>query len=243
MELKKSMDVLLKKIEKNHRKIIIFSTSTVIAFVLLITFAMYFYPDGVTPSGLIYENYSFSGNFLSDLGMSMSFGSNASPIAPILFNLALILLAVGLIVLNFLFYVIFRGIKDSYEIILKIGVLSGFLAPVFLVLIGVFPKDTYYAIHEMVAPIFFIFALVWVLTFNALLVYSNKNFKKYAYMGYIFLAISLIYTFVPLIFPGFEAEESIFKPLFQKFTVISLIIVLFGDLQACRKICTDLFQE
>lgn len=243
MDVRGVFNSLCKKIEEHFSFFIMIISGTVISFIVLVSFAMVAYPDGVTPSGLIYENYSFWGNFLSDLGMAVSFGNNSNTVAPLLFNSALIILAVGVLLLNLVFYTVFRGVKEDQEKFLHIGFVCGFLSPVFLVLIGVFPKDAYYTVHGAVASLFFLFALIWVLSFNALLVFYDESFKKYAYMGYLFWIISMIYTFVPIFLPQHSASESIFKPMFQKVTIISLIMVLWGDLQACRHVGKRLFEK
>lgn len=118
-----------------------------IVFIALIGLAIYYYPS----------NYSFFGNYLSDLGQKMANGLDNST-SSLLFSLAMF--TAGLLSAVFWFLsqnVIYNSIKLplKYKLPILIGSVIGFISAIFNALIGIFPLDTQPDNHYLVGAIFF----------------------------------------------------------------------------------------
>jgi hypothetical membrane protein len=192
---------------------------------------MIFYPDGLSSTGYNgFDGYSFWRNFISDLGMTHTFGGIPNPISSLFLLIGIILLLIGVTLFYLLAFIVFSNENKSMIRLSAVGSIFGIVGCVFLLSIAIFPKDTEIELHEIMSLLFFSFTFAAVLVYNRIIFIHEDLSNKYTIIGYIFIICGLIYAIVPkLIFPQLDDEsQSIFKPAAQKLVVISLLVAMLN---------------
>ena len=214
-------------------------------FFILTLIAAFLYP-GSQREGIGFEcdYYSFTHNFLSELGTFTINSDETNPFAikedntpsMLLFNSSLVL--VGMTIL--LFYCYFEklfvfaedkvGALKNSKIAKPIGILAGILYAG----VGLVPHDLHFGWHIFFANGAFL-TLLFLCIFHALAVYKSPNFSNIYALGYIlfivFLAVYLVIIFFgPQIGPGsvYTENDLILQVVAQKVIVLTFIFsILF----------------
>ena len=142
--------------------------------------------------GTLFNNgntgYSFTRNFLSDLGRYASFSMEHNFFSCQFFNMSLIL-AGGLFIM---FYInvrnIFAGYKYTY--VLFFGTVFGILGGISLIGVGLTPSDLYLSLHDFFAKWLFRCFFISSICYSLVIYYSDIFDTKYA-LSYILFAFSI----------------------------------------------------
>ena len=201
------------------------------------------------------EVYSFTHNFLSELGSLKTNTDETNPKiiqedntpSMILFNGSLILIGATLM----LFYVelkkLFTLIKDSYKtrlyakITLPVGLLAGF----FYAGVGLVPHDLHFATHVFFANSAFLI-LFFLCILHSITVYHSNFVSNNYVIGYIaFCIVLFIYLYIiffgPQIGPGkiFSEKELILQVVSQKSIVLIFMAAILHQVYGFNKILTN----
>ncbi|RYG63734.1 hypothetical protein EON80_20620 [bacterium] len=158
-------------------------------FVLFTGIAMAFYPGGVkTDHGT--QGYSFLVNFFSDLGRRTALNGQPNPVAASLFQYALTLAGLGLMLFFGAFGNLFSGGLVTRVVALWGGAL-GILSGACFVGVAAFPVDFSPRMHGTCVIWAFRFFLLAVLPFIAL-IFSQKRYPKTG--AWLFVTFALLLT-------------------------------------------------
>ena len=158
-------------------------------FVVLNIIAMLSYPGGTflddTTTG-----YSFTRNFLSDLGRTLSYAGEVNFLSSQLFNMTLILSGVVFAI----FYLHLRKIftADNQRTLALIGSFFGVLGGLSLAGVGLTPADLYLDLHMICATWLFRFFFVASLCYSMVIFLHSQFENKYA-MGYLLFTLSILF--------------------------------------------------
>ena len=158
-------------------------------FVVLNIIAMLSYPGGTflddTTTG-----YSFTRNFLSDLGRTLSYAGEVNFLSSQLFNMTLILSGVVFAI----FYLHVRKIftADNQRTLALIGSFFGVLGGLSLAGVGLTPADLYLDLHMICATWLFRFFFVASLCYSMVIFLHSQFENKYA-MGYLLFTLSILF--------------------------------------------------
>tara|TARA_B100000315_G_C14230990_1_gene430933 strand:- start:8 stop:643 length:636 start_codon:yes stop_codon:yes gene_type:complete len=193
-------------------------------FIVFIIIAMFSYP-GSTYLDKLSPGYSFTRNFLSDLGRTISFSGEVNFISSQIFNMSL-MLAGGVITL---FYLHVRKIfLESAQWMYALGgSFFGILGGLSLVGVGLTPADLYLDLHIICATWLFRFFFVASICYSWVIFRHSRVENKYA-LGYIVFTCSiLLYILVSEFGPSPKASQ--FALTLQ---VVSQKLILFIFLAA-----------
>ena len=157
-------------------------------FVILNIIAMLSYPGG-TFLDFTTVGYSFTRNFLSDLGRTLSYPGEVNFLSAQLFNMALILS--GVVFANFYLYVRKIFIEENQRTLALIGSFFGVLGGISLAGVGLTPADLYLELHMICATWLFRFFFVASLCYSIVIFRHSKFENKYA-MGYLVFTFSIL---------------------------------------------------
>lgn len=188
----------------------------------------------VTASALLYNGgsafnydklqYSFTQNFLSDLGRETTFTGKSNFAPRIVFILSLFFISSGLTTVAFKSKKICLAQNKGH----KMGfacVLVSALAAVFLLLSGIFPWDVMFWPHVLSVNFAFIFIFIFLVMFSIVQILNNE--KPVLYFANIFAALSIIIFTLVLVFgPHYRTPHGLtVQVISQK---ILVIIFLFN---------------
>ena len=158
-------------------------------FVVLNIIAMLSYPGGTflddTTTG-----YSFTRNFLSDLGRTLSYAGEVNFLSSQLFNMTLILS--GVVFANFYLHVRKVFAEDNQRTLSLIGSFFGVLGGLSLAGVGLTPADLYLDLHMICATWLFRFFFVASLCYSMVIFLHSQFENKYA-MGYLLFTLSILF--------------------------------------------------
>jgi hypothetical membrane protein len=157
-------------------------------FVILNIIAMLSYPGGTFLDDAT-VGYSFTRNFLSDLGRTLSYPGEVNFLSAQLFNMALILS--GVVFANFYLYVRKIFIEENQRTLARIGSFFGVLGGISLAGVGLTPADLYLELHMICATWLFRFFFVASLCYSIVIFRHSKFENKYA-MGYLVFTFSIL---------------------------------------------------
>ena len=157
-------------------------------FVILNIIAMLSYPGGTFLDDAT-VGYSFTRNFLSDLGRTLSYPGEVNFLSAQLFNMALILS--GVVFANFYLYVRKIFIEENQRTLALIGSFFGVLGGISLAGVGLTPADLYLELHMICATWLFRFFFVASLCYSIVIFRHSKFENKYA-MGYLVFTFSIL---------------------------------------------------
>ena len=201
------------------------------------------------------EVYSFTHNFLSELGSLKTNTDETNPKiiqedntpSMILFNGSLILIGVTLMLFYVEFKKVFTLIKDSYKtrlyakITLPVGLLAGF----FYAGVGFVPHDLHFATHVFFANSAFLI-LFFLCILHSITVYHSNFVSNNYVIGYIaFCIVLFIYLYIiffgPQIGPGkiFSEKELILQVVSQKSIVLIFMAAILHQVYGFNKILTN----
>ena len=192
-------------------------------FVTLNIIAMLSYPGG-TYLDHATVGYSFTGNFLSDLGRSMSFSGEVNFLSSQLFNMALILS--GGIFTAFYFRVQKVFAAENLHTLAIIGSFFGVLGGLSLAGVGLTPADLYLDLHIICANWLFRFFFVASLCYSVVIFRHLQFENKYA-MGYLVFTFSiLLYIIISELGP--DPKVSQFALTLQVVSQKMILLILMG---------------
>ena len=201
------------------------------------------------------EVYSFTHNFLSELGSLKTNTDETNPKilqenntpSMILFNGSLILIGATLMLFYVEFKKVFTLIKDSYKtrlyakITLPVGLLAGF----FYAGVGFVPHDLHFATHVFFANSAFLI-LFFLCILHSITVYHSNFVSNNYVIGYIaFCIVLFIYLYIiffgPQIGPGkiFSEKELILQVVSQKSIVLIFMAAILHQVYGFNKILTN----
>ena len=201
------------------------------------------------------EMYSFTHNFLSELGSLKTNTDETNPKiiqedntpSMILFNGSLILIGATLMLFYVEFKKVFTLIKDSYKtrlyakITLPVGLLAGF----FYAGVGFVPHDLHFATHVFFANSAFLI-LFFLCILHSITVYHSNFVSNNYVIGYIaFCIVLFIYLYIiffgPQIGPGkiFSEKELILQVVSQKSIVLIFMAAILHQVYGFNKILTN----
>ena len=192
-------------------------------FVTLNIIAMLSYPGG-TYLDHATVGYSFTGNFLSDLGRSMSFSGEVNFLSSQLFNMALILS--GGIFAAFYFRVHKVFAVENLHTLALIGSFFGVLGGLSLAGVGLTPADLYLDLHIICANWLFRFFFVASLCYSVVIFRHLQFENKYA-MGYLVFTFSiLLYIIISELGPDPKVNQ--FALTLQVVSQKMILLILMG---------------
>jgi hypothetical membrane protein len=238
---------------KAHFYLVKLPIISVVVFFFCCTMAAIIYP-GSQKEIIKYKSevYSFTHNFLSELGSLKTNTDETNPkiikvdntFSMILFNGSLILIGTTLILFYVEFKKVFTLIEDSYKsrIYAKITLPVGLLAGFFFAGIGFVPHDLHFATHVFFANSAFLILFFLCILHSITIYHSNLISNNYV-IGYIFFCIMLlIYLYIiffgPQIGPGkiFNEKELILQVVSQKFIVLTFMVAILHQVYGFNKI-------
>ena len=176
------------------------------------------------------SGYSFSKNFFSDLGRSVSFSGESNLVSFILFNSCIILSGFAFILFFFEFYLLFRrNVINRY--LAMFGTLFGVLGGACLMGVGLFPIDLYHESHKLSAIWTFRFFFPCTLLYGIALFRSPRfvNLMAYGYLTWSFLVLSyVLVSEIGSVTPSYQTVDAlIFQIVAQKLIVFTFILNIF----------------
>ena len=194
---------------------------------ILIFIAMLFYAGG-TPDYPNIQGYSFWGNTLSNLGMTVAYSGKPNTNSMILFSIALILRAVSLIPFYLALRFFFNEVKIE-KCLSNIGSIFGIIASISSIGIVFTPVDILDEPHMLFAFVGYTSALIMSVCFS-IAIYLNKEFPKlYTYIFIIFTVVNFTISIMGLI--GLASNRTIMV-IAQKIgwfaSLICFVVVGYG---------------
>ncbi len=208
-----------------------------IGFVVLTTAAMFLY-NGGNEYDLTAVNYSFTKNFFSDLGMSISYHGEPKLLVMLLFMLALGSVGVGLIGYSVAAPYLFRKTAVAHWAA-RIGSFFGIISGLAYIGVVATPSDLYLSAHkEFVFIAFSGFLVTAVFYFIATLL--NQSYpNKYAYAYALFAIALFVYVLFILYGPDFGTQKGdglqvIGQKLIVYISIFSMIFQVYGARQQLK---------
>ena len=168
--------------------IIVFPRMSLGLFIVLNIIAMLSY-SGSTFFDSFNPGYSFSRNFLSDLGRTKSFSGEVNFLSAQLFNMSLIM--TGGVFTIFYLHVQRVFTDDNQRVLAIIGSIFGVFGGLSLIGVGLTPADLYLELHIIFATWLFRFFFMASLCYT-LVIYFHSNFKNKYAGGYLIFTISIL---------------------------------------------------
>lgn len=193
-------------------------------FIILTSIAMLTYPGGIQ-SDPTTTGYIFFKNFFSDLGRITAFSGDSNLISRTLFVLALLIEGLSLIAYFSFVLPLFKDNKKAIWLS-RLGTLSGIVAALGYILLGMVPLD----LHPIAHGTFTFIAFIG--TFIALIFYLVAIFNTSSYpngCAWLFIACSILsLTYIIILFGGGTSgplSNLILQSISQKIIVYIQIII------------------
>ena len=197
-----------------------------IFFVVAVIIASYFYPGG-NIHDTAQSGYSFTHNFLSDLGGLESHSGEDNIISSIFFNLSMLLFF--FIGISFLFVpILFKENKPTF-ILAIVGSLFFFIGSMFFAGVGFTPYDVFFDLHVFFALNSFRLMIPASLIYLIVFLRSSLNIK---YVAVIALFLFLVTAYVIYLNfgenPLSDKEAMIVSATIQKFIAFMSVMTVFS---------------
>ena len=194
-------------------------------FVVLNIIAMLSYPGGTYLDNTT-VGYSFTRNFLSDLGRTLSYPGEVNFLSAQLFNMALIL--AGVVFANFYLHVRTVFSAKNQRTLAFIGSFFGVLGGFSLAGVGLTPADLYLDLHIICANWLFRFFFVASLFYSIVIFRDDQYENKFA-SGYLIFTFSiLLYIMVSELGP--DPKISLFALTFQVVSQKIILLILMASI-------------
>ena len=212
-------------IEKNPW-VITFPRQVLWLFIILNIAAILLYP-GSTYRDNLTSGYSFSENFLSDLGRTLTFSGEINFLSAQLFNMSLILAGVVFT----LFYLHVRKVfnKENLKTLAFIGSFFGMLGGLSLAGVGLTPADLYLDLHIICANWLFRFMFVASI-FYTIIIFCHPAFENKYTVGYLVFSITiLIYILISEIGPDPKVSyiALVLQVVSQKIILLVFMVAIY----------------
>ena len=197
---------------------------SIIQYLILTTIAMFFYTGGnaINPSA---QSYSFSANFISDLGRTKSISGNPNIISLTLYTIAGVFFSFSLMI-----FVI--ALRDLFKDDIKTKRISNFITilgiiSAFFMLIGYLtPWDIYGSTHVLCGLIFTATGVITLFLYAIAILFKKQYSNRMAILllfVFTFAVINLlIITFLK--YNANSMESLVFQVVLQKVTMYSFIM-------------------
>jgi len=204
-------------------------------FVILNIASMILYP-GSTYRDHLTLGYSFTENFLSDLGRTLTFSGEINFLSSQLFNMSLVL-AGGVFAL---FYLHVRKVfnSDKQKSLAFIGSFLGILGGISLVGVGLTPADLYLNLHIIFANCLFRFMFVASL-FYTIVIFRHPTFENKYSGGYLVFSITiLIYILISELGPGPRVSHFalVLQVVSQKIILLIFMVAIYIQTLGLKKL-------
>jgi len=224
----------MNNIEKNPW-VITFPRQVLWLFILLNIIAMLLYP-GSTYRDNLTSGYSFTENFLSDLGRTLTFSGEINFISAQLFNMSLILAGTVFT----LFYLHVRKVfnKKNLRTLAFIGSFFGILGGLSLAGVGLTPADLYLDLHIICANWLFRFMCIASLFYTIVIFRHSVLKNKYA-GGYMVFTISiLLYILISELGPDPKISHFalVLQVVSQKIILLIFMVAIYIQTLGLQKI-------
>lgn len=239
--------------KKSRFYLIKFPVVSIIAFFICCLIAAFLFP-GSQKEGIGYssEYYSFTHNFLSELGSLKTNTDETNPAiiqqdntpSMLLFNGSLILIGTTLM----LFYIHFRQLffvvedTDKAKYFARLTMPVGMLAGFFYAGVGLVPHDLHFGAHVFFANYAFL-TLFFLCILHSITVYYSKFLSNSYALGYVtFCVVLLLYLriifFGPQIGPGkiFTEAELMLQVIAQKAIVLTFMVAILHQVYGINKL-------
>ena len=194
-------------------------------FIIFNIVAMFAYPGGTYLDNLN-PGYSFTKNFLSDLGRTMSFSDEVNFFSAQFFNMSLIL--TGSVFVYFYFHVLKVFSADNQKIWALVGSFIGILGGLSLIGVGLTPADLYLEIHIICATWLFRFFFVTSLCYSVVIFRHTRFENKFA-GGYLVFTFSiLLYILVSELGPDPKTNQ--FALTLQVVSQKMILLIFMGSI-------------
>ena len=222
-------------IEKNQW-LITFPRMVLGLFIIFNIIAMFTYPgstylDNLTPC------YSFTQNFMSDLGRTISFSGEVNFLSAQLFNMSLIL-AGGIFIL-FYYHVQRVFSADNQRMLAFIGSIFGVFGGLSLIGVGLTPADLYLDFHIICAT--WLFRSFFVASFcYSIVIFRHTRFKNKFAGGYLVFTFSiLLYILVSELGPDPKISQFALtlQSIAQKVILFIFLGAVYLQTRGLQKLC------
>ena len=204
-------------------------------FIILNIMAMFCYPGGTYRNNLSL-GYSFTHNFLSDLGRTMSFSDDTNFLSSQLFNMSLIF--AGSVFAMFYIHVPKVFNEHNQKILALTGSLFGVLGGGSLLGVGLTPADLYLELHIIFANWLFRFMFLASLFYTVVIFRHSTLNNKYA-GGYLVFTISiLLYIIISELGPGPKVSyfALVLQVVSQKIILLIIINYIYTRISFCNSL-------
>jgi hypothetical membrane protein len=206
-----------------------------ILWFILSTLGMILYTGGTSlnPNA---RGYSFWSNYFSDAGMTKGYSGQSNIVSCILWNTALVLVGIGMIIFVIALQTFFNKTKTERRLSI-IGSIFGIIGGIFFTGIALTPWDLYPKEHDMLyIPAFMSTFLMAI--FFCIVIFLNKAYpNRYALTFLIFAVILSVYIVLVIIGPGSETTEGlIIQATGQKLVSYAFLISLFIESYGALKL-------
>ena len=198
---------------------------SILVFISLVTLAMMTYNGGNAIDNFSY-GYSFSLNYLSDLGRNIGYSENSNHVSFYSFNLSLIIIGISFLI-YFLFLPSLYNKNPISFLLSRIGGVFGCFASICFAGVGFTPSDLYFDLHVFFANWVFRSMSLAVFFYSLTFLFINKdNF----YLSLLFFSSGLIILSHIVIadfdFALYMSNPHNAKVLSQKAAVIAMIFMV-----------------
>ena len=196
-------------------------------FIFILMLSMYFYP-GSNHSDKATLTYSFSHNFLSDLGLTIVYSGNQNFISSTLFVFATTSVCVGLIAYFLVMPSIMSRGKFSFRLA-QVGSLAGILCGLAFMGVGFTPHNYYPDAHMFVVKLGFQLFLIVMLVHSLAIMNNTVGLsKRLVWIYIIFMVILCYYIYLLNWGPSIkEGNNLVIHVIWQKITVLGLSTTVF----------------
>ena len=210
---------------QRHSSLIVFPRIVLGLFIVFNIIAILSYSGGTYLDSLS-PGYSFTRNFLSDLGRTISFSGEVNFLSALFFNLSLIL--AGGIFTNYYIHVRKVFPKENQRFLALVGSIFGVLGGLSFIGVGLTPADLYLELHVICATWLFRFFFVASMCYSWAILRHSKFENKYA-IGYIWFTFSiLLYILVSELGPDPKTNQ--FALTLQVVSQKIILFILMGSI-------------
>ena len=196
---------------------------SMVIFVVFNAIAMILYPGG-NLHDFNQEGYSFTRNFFSDLGLTVSHSKEPNIFSCLLFNTSLIICGIT-------FSMLFYKIKDvfRYNFLSKVATFFGILGGLSYIGVALTPSNLLLDAHIFFAHSIFRFLFIASFLYS-ILIFKTESFEnKYGYGFIIFSIMVLIYVFISEVGPDprTSPDALLLQAISQKIIAIWILFSIY----------------
>ena len=219
--------------KKWRKNILYFNIFSLLLYFILIHIAMMFYPGGTRLDPNI-QGYSFFSNFISDLGLTISYSGKANTISYLIFTITMIISGIS----SILFYIVIRDFfktKNQKRLINLVSLL-GILIGISIIGAGLTPWNIYSELHDRFAEASFIITVI-TMFFYILAIFKNETYpNRYAYVLITYMFVSVIFIVFLIIVGPITTKKELtlivtMQKIFSYSSTICGLIICYGALK------------